>query len=62
MLVPEVQLLRELNFQLQPPATLSEFEHVIGRMEEARQIIRHPVQDEGIKTKLTPLGEAELLT
>ena len=41
-LVPVEQLQFELNLQLLPPATLAEFEHVLARMEAARQIMRHP--------------------
>lgn len=61
MLVPEGRLITELNLQLQPPATQSEFDHVLGQMDLARHVIRHPVENEGIKTKLTDLGRAELV-
>ncbi len=60
-LVLEDRLLFELNLQLLPPATLAEFEHVLARMEAARQILRHRTQDEGVKSKLTDLGQAELI-
>jgi hypothetical protein len=30
-------------------------------MEAARQILRHRTQDEGVKSKLTDLGQAELI-
>ncbi|HWD21060.1 MAG TPA: hypothetical protein VHB20_17465 [Verrucomicrobiae bacterium] len=60
MLVPEERLEFELNLQLRPPATVTEFEHVLARMEQARHILRHRTDEEGVKTKLTELGEAEL--
>jgi len=60
-LVPEERLQFEVNLQLAPPATVSEFEHVVARMEAARQILRHRTEDEGLKTKLTELGQAELI-
>jgi len=62
LLVPEDRLGFELNLQLRPPATTSEYEHVIARMEAARQILRHRTEDEGVKIKLTDLGRAELLS
>jgi hypothetical protein len=60
-LYPEAALFTETNFQLRPrpAATLAEFEHVIARMELARHILRHNAGDEGVKVKLTELGEAE---
>ncbi len=60
-LVPENQLRIELNLQLRPPATLTEFNHVIAEMELGRHIIRTTKPNEGIKVKLTELGEAEFL-
>jgi len=62
LLTPEYQLLNDLRVMLNQPPTQAEFDHVIGRMESARQIIRHRTEDEGVKTKLTETGEAELLT
>ena len=61
LLVTEERLQFELNLQLQPAATVIEYEHVLARMEAARQILRHRTQDEGVKTKLTDLGCAELI-
>jgi hypothetical protein len=61
LLVPEERLAFELNLQLRPPATVSEYEHVLARMEAARQILRHRTEDEGVKSKLTDLGRAELI-
>ena len=60
-LVPEERLRFELNLQLQPASTIAEFEHVLARMEAARQILRHRTDDEGVKSKLTDLGQAELI-
>jgi len=60
-LVPEERLLFELNLQLLPTATAAEFQHVLARMEAARQLLRHRTEDEGVKSKLTDLGQAELI-
>jgi len=57
--MPETQLLLDVRLCLLPMATMSEFEHVLNRMEEAKQIIRHRTEDEGIKVKLSEVGEAE---
>jgi hypothetical protein len=59
MLMPETQLLVDVRPCLSPMATMSEFEHVLNRMEEAKQILRHRTEDEGNKVKLSEAGEAE---
>jgi hypothetical protein len=59
MLTPESQVLDDLRSIYRIDATELEFNHVILRMEQAKQIIRHQTQDEGVKTKLSELGEAE---
>lgn len=60
MLSPEGQLLMELRAYVNPAPTQAEFDHVIERMEAARQITRLRTEDEGVKTKLTDVGIAEL--
>jgi hypothetical protein len=61
-LYPESRLFDNINLvMVRPPATLAEFEEVIARMEIARQLIRFRTQDEGIKSKLSDEGKAELL-
>jgi hypothetical protein len=60
-LVPLGQLRAELNLQLRPPAMLAEFDYVMARMENARQVILSSVANEGIKAKLTDEGRAELV-
>jgi hypothetical protein len=61
LLYPESRLAADLQVIVRPTPTQSEFEHVIGRMERAGQVVRHRTEDEGVKTKLTEVGEAELL-
>jgi hypothetical protein len=61
MLCQEAELSFSAKMAMSPPPTQGEFDHVIQRMEQAGQIIRHRTEDEGVKTKLTEVGEAELL-
>ena len=64
MLVPEDRLFTEANNNLRglnAAATLAEFEQAIGTMEQDRHILRQRSDHEGVKTKLSELGEAELL-
>jgi hypothetical protein len=60
MLYPETLLLNDVRLLVDQAATEVEFRHVIQRMEAARQILRISSDDEGVKVKLTELGEAEL--
>lgn len=60
-LVPEKNLLFELNLQLEPNASPTEFTYVTERMKAAGQLLTTAVPDEGIKLKLTDLGRAELI-
>ncbi len=55
----EEQLLEDIRLFVRPAPTELEFNHVMLRMEQAKQIIRHRTGDEGVKVKLTELGEAE---
>jgi hypothetical protein len=61
MLTPESQLLADVRLFVRPAPTQAEFEHVIARMEEDGQIIRHRDVDEGMKLKLSEVGVAELV-
>ena len=61
MLTPEYRLKFDIKQTVIPAPTDAEFDHVISRMEAAGQIVRHRTEDEGVKTKLTEVGEAELL-
>ena len=61
LLSPEDQLLGELRVIVNPAPTQAEFDHLVGRMEQAGQITRLRTEDEGVKTKLSETGEAELL-
>ena len=61
-LYPETTLFKNINLAMvRPEATLAEFEEVIGKMEVNRHLIRFRTKDEGIKSKLSDEGKAELL-
>ena len=63
-LYPESQLCRDLiALRLVVPAiTMAEVEEVLRKMELAHQILRYRSEDQGLKSKLTDEGRAELLT
>ena len=60
LLYPEERLASDLKLITSPEPTRSEFEEVVARMEKARHILRSRTEDEGVKMKLSELGEAEL--
>jgi hypothetical protein len=63
-LYPETRLFADLNAVrlVSPPVTLAEFEEVLRKMELTRQILRFRNQEQGVKTKLTDEGKADLLS
>ena len=63
-LYPESHLFRDLvALRLVVPAiTLAEFEEALRKMELAHQVLRYRSEEEGLKSKLTDEGRAELLT
>lgn len=60
-LYPEGDLFIGLCTVVVPKPVESEFETVLQRMEHSKQILRHRTEYEGVKTKLTDVGESELL-
>jgi len=63
-LYPETRLFADLNAVrlVSPPVTLSEFEDAIRKMELSRQIRRFRSEEQGVKSKLTDEGKADLLS
>lgn len=59
-LVPVGALIQQVNFELAPPVTHSEFEDVLNGMEIDHEIVRLNTR-EGLKVKITDQGQAARL-